>query len=272
MASGIPTAIQDEIDYPTGDGKPIAETPILRQNLTDLIAMIEKHFAGRKDFYVSGNMFLYYQEGDPRKHVSPDVFYVDGIPHDRPRDAYKTWEEGGKGPDLVIELTSRSTRSEDEKKKHQLYRDVLKVREYFLFDPKGEYLKPPLKGYRLQGGAYLPIAMVEGRLPSEMLGLLLERDCSTLRLYDPETGRWIPSPAEAVVEAQAHASRAGLELRRAEQMAAQAVQEAHRAEQERLQAQSELKDSHDATQRALEENEKLRRELDELRRRQNGRA
>jgi Uma2 family endonuclease len=91
------------------------------------------------------------------KHVPPDVFLVRGIPREKERDYYLTWEEG-KGPDLVIELTSRSTKEEDLVEKYGLYQDVLKVPEYFLFDPYAEYLKPPLHGFRLYRGRYVPYA------------------------------------------------------------------------------------------------------------------
>ena len=84
-------------------------------------------------------MFLYYEEGDPRKVVCPDVFVTLNVPSNTKRRTFKVWEEG-KGPDLVIEITSKKTRKEDLHKKFDLYRDVLGVREYFLFDPLEEYL------------------------------------------------------------------------------------------------------------------------------------
>ena len=129
-----------DVDYPTGDGKPMAETPVHRLNLTDSIAMLEDWFAGRKDVYISGNVLLYYVEGDPRKHVSPDVFVVLGVPQVY-RACYKTWEEPKPTLDFVIEFTSGSTRREDQKTKFELYRSVLGVREYCLFDPFAEYLR-----------------------------------------------------------------------------------------------------------------------------------
>src|SRR5262249_16327325 len=147
------------------------------------------------DVYVSGNMFLYYVEGNPRRHVSPDVFVVHGIPGARGRRRYLVWEEG-EGPDVVIEITSPSTRREDLVGKVALYRDVVRVREYFLFDPFEEYLEPSLQGYRLRGGQYVRIRPVAGRVPSKLLGLHLEREGWLLRLYDPETGRWLPTPPE----------------------------------------------------------------------------
>jgi len=93
-------------------------------------------------------------------------------------------------------LTSKSTKNEDLKKKFELYRDVIKVSEYFLFDPLGDYLKPPLQGFRLQDGKYGPIEAVKNRLPSQTLRLHLERDDENLRLYDPKTGQWLPTPTE----------------------------------------------------------------------------
>src|SRR5262249_45003179 len=93
-------------------------------------------------------------------------------------------------------LTSKSTRREDQITKLELYRDILKVKEYFLFDPHGDYLDPRLQGYRLRGGDYIRIRPVKGRLPSRVLGLHLERAGNVLRLYDPRTDRWLPTPAE----------------------------------------------------------------------------
>jgi Uma2 family endonuclease len=184
------------IHYPTRDGKPVGETPVHRDILFELVYMLRRWFEADPMAYVSGNMMMYYVQGDKRKHVSPDVFVTLGIPDDgRRRDAYFVWEEG-KGPDFVVELTSKSTRREDQGGKLALYRDVLHVREYFLFDPYGEYLNPPLKGFRLVEGEYQSIEPVEGRLPSEVTGLHLEPVAEEVRLYDPATGRHLTSSRE----------------------------------------------------------------------------
>ena len=89
---------------------------------------------------------------------------------------------------MVIEITSKTTRREDQNKKLTIYRDILKVLEYFQFDPTQDYLRPPLQGFRLEGGEYVRIEPVDDRLPSEVLGLHLERDGRELRLYDPVMG------------------------------------------------------------------------------------
>jgi Uma2 family endonuclease len=181
-------------DYPTSDGKPMAETDDHRDLMVDLIETLKLYYLASALVYVSGNLLIYYVPGDKRRHISPDVFVVRGVAKHN-RDYYLVWEEG-KAPEAVFELTSKSTRREDLGKKMAIYRGILKVKEYFLFDPHRDYLKPPLQGYRLSKGDYRPIQPVAGRLPSKVLGLHLEADGGVLRLYDPAGGRWLPTPAE----------------------------------------------------------------------------
>ena len=192
--------------YPTSDGKPMAETDYHRELMFALIDTLKAFYRDEPRVYVSGNLLLFYEEKNKRKHVSPDVFVVPGVGNHL-RDNYLLWEEN-QGPRFVIELTSSSTRKEDTHKKKALYQDVLKVREYFLFDPKGDYLKPPMIGWRLVRGAYREITPVGGRLPSETTGLHLERDGRVLRLWNPETGRWLLTPAQQAEEAREQADQA----------------------------------------------------------------
>ena len=238
MAATQSTPTSQEIDYPTSDGLPMAETDVHRDDMSDLIETLKVRYFNHPNVYVSGNLLLYYVRGDRRRHVSPDVFVVDGVPKRR-RDYYLLWQEA-KGPDVAIELTSQSTRTEDLEDKFILYRDVLKVREYFLFDPHAEYLDPPLQGNRLIDGQYLSIEPVNGRLPSEVLGLHLERNGEELRLYDPATDRWLPTPREAVLQAEAArqqeaAARAQAEAGQRQEAAARAL-----AEQARQQIEAEV--------------------------------
>src|SRR5208283_5431620 len=114
-----------------------------------------------------------------------------------PRDYYLLWKES-KAPEVVIEITSKTTRREDQNTKLALYRDVLRVPEYFQFDPTEDYLKPSLQGHRLVDGRYQPIAVAHGRLPSKILGLHLERDGTALRLYNPATALRLPTREEAL--------------------------------------------------------------------------
>lgn len=182
--------------YPTSDGRPMAETDYHRELMFDLIHTLQARYAARPDVYVSGNLLVFYRPNDRRRHLSPDCFVVFGVPKGE-RLNYLTWEEG-KGPDVVFELTSKTTRREDVETKFELYRDVLKVKEYFLFDPFEDYLTPSMQGFRLRAGAYQPIRMKGGRLPSRLLGVHLERVSHTLRLWEPSTGQLLPTSDEVI--------------------------------------------------------------------------
>jgi len=213
---------QDEIVYPTSDGRPMGETDLHRNVMFAAIETLKLYYAGQR-VYVSGNILLFYRRGNRRRHVSPDVLVVKGLEH-RERDYYLLWQEG-RPPNAVIEVTSVSTRDEDLEDKFEIYRDEVQVAEYFLFDPRGEYLHPALQGYRLQSGQYVPIEPVSGRLPSLELGLGLENDQDRLRFYDPVRGGWLHTPQEAHEQALVAKQRAEAEAERLRQELAALRQE-----------------------------------------------
>jgi Uma2 family endonuclease len=248
MPTRTTTAIQsqEEIEYPDSNGQPMGETGIHVNVITTVLDVIRRHYRGNPKVAVLANMFLYYVEGDPSKNVAPDLFVTLKVPSDTTRRTFKVWEEG-KAPDLVIEVTSKKTKYEDQHEKFPLYRDVLKVREYFLFDPEEEYLEPSLQGFRLIGGLHLPIRPKMGRLPSRILGLHLERDGLDLRLYDPRSGRWLPTGEELEEELQ------------------QSKTARRKAEAARRKAEADQRREAAARREAEAEPERLQRELDALR-------
>jgi Uma2 family endonuclease len=199
-----PEHVLTKLDYPEGDGKPMAETPIHRDVMLALIAMLQAFFAHRPDVYVSGNMMLYYEQGNRRAVTSPDVLVTVGIPKLPERRVYFLWREV-LPPTFVIELTSRSTRRHDLIVKRDLYAR-LGIAEHFLFDPLGEYLHPPLRGFRLTNGVYEAIAAdPDGTLDSDSLGLRLAIVRGQLRLFDRTTGLMIPTADERALAAQQQA-------------------------------------------------------------------
>lgn len=203
-------------DYPTTDGKPMAETQQHAQAMIAAMTVLQRWFADDPNAYAWGNMLMFYERGNKRRHVSPDVFAVRGVPnHLRPN--YLIWEEG-RGPDVVIEITSASTRRNDLGRKFELYRDVIRVREYFLFDPLEEYLEPSMQGFRLVRGEYRPIPRKDGRLPSQVLNLHIDRDRHLVRFWNPTTGAWLPTEPERADEER---TRADEELSRADAIAAE---------------------------------------------------
>jgi Uma2 family endonuclease len=279
MATVERTIAGSNAQYPTSDGRPMAETDYHRDLMFDLIKMLDAFFANDKKVYVSGNLLIYYVPGNRRRHLSPDVFVVKGVKKKK-RLNYLTWEEG-KGPDLVIEVTSSSTRGADVKDKFAIYQDVLKVKEYFLFDPFGDYLKPPLQGHRLVRGKYREMEPVDGRLVSKVIGLHLQGDGQRLRLYDPATAHWLLTPEEAKRQAeererqsqererQAEAARRQAEdrERQAEAARRQAEDRERQAEAARRQAEGRQRQAEDRQRQAEEETERIRLEIESLRRR-----
>ena len=193
-----PSPRPSPVDYPESDGQPVAETDFQRKPLWYANDALARHFRHREDVYVSANMFIYYEEGNPAAVVAPDVFVVLGAPrHDR--RSYKRWEEA-KGPDFVLEITSHSTRRVDQGPKRRVYAE-LGVTEYWQFDPTGDYLVPPLQGGRLAARHYVPLPLhpspggaLFGR--SEVLGLDLGLVAGRLRFRNPMTGRDLPSSEE----------------------------------------------------------------------------
>ena len=188
----------DAVDYPDSDGQPVAETDFQRKPLWYANDALARHFRDRDDIYVSANMFLYYEEGNPRAVVAPDVFVVLGAP-DYDRRTYKLWEEP-KAPDFVLEITSHSSRGADQGSKRRTYAS-LGVAEYWRFDPTADYLDPPLQGERLIKGRYMQLPLriaLDGSSVgrSEVLGLDLALKKGRLRLRDPVTGRDLPSSEE----------------------------------------------------------------------------
>ena len=153
--------------YPESDGKPMAESDLHRDEMVRAIQTLQGAFAGHPDVYVSGNLLLYYEEGNPTARKAPDVMVVKGVdPSPKEgRRSFKSWEEKA-NPCFILELTSEGTAEEDTLHKRQLY-ERLGVREYFLFDPLNEYLERPLVGYRLIHGRYEPlIPAADGSVPS----------------------------------------------------------------------------------------------------------
>jgi len=211
-------------------------------------------FKDRTDFYCGGNMFLYYDlkqaekviqfvRGERRRapYKGPDFFVVlGGVDGTKDRKRWVVWREGGRYPDVIIEITSPSTKSKDTKDNLVLYSKVFRTREYYWYDEaSGE-----LAGYRLQGDEYVPIVPSErGWLWSEVLGVWLGVSDAPflgwryrwLRYYDAE-GRLVPTREEI---AEAERLRAEQERQRAETERLLREQEQRRAEAERQRAEAE---------------------------------
>lgn len=235
-------AFDDGVEYPTRDGRPVAETPLHYRRLADAAHALFTRYESRPGVYVGVNMMVYDERGNPRRFLSPDVFVAFGVA-DRERDIYKIWEE--RAPSFVLEMTSKSTRKEDERKMVRYAR--WGVAEYFLYDPRREYVDPPLRGFELAGGAYRAkppgvLANGERGIPSRTLGLGLWLDGGVLRFFDEATGRNLSTPREEQLRAdlarsEAEAARSEAEAARSEAEAFKATAAAETAKRKQLEAE-----------------------------------
>ncbi len=206
-----PTAVNedipDDIQCPPSNlysDEPPLETDFHRDQIDLLIRLLKYWWQDRPDFYISGNLTVYYNEQQLKKldFRGPDVFVVLGA-EKKDRRSWVIWEEGGKYPNLVIELLSNSTATVDRGAKKQLYQDVWRVPNYFWFHP--ETLE--FAGFYLVNGLYEPIDPNEsGLLWSEQLELYLGIHERQLRWFTAQ-GQIVPLPEDAERERADQAER-----------------------------------------------------------------
>ena len=233
--SSVPT--DTPIYYPDTDGKPMAASDLHRDILNGTIETLKAHYKQQPDVYVSGDILMYYVEGDPHQVVAPDVLVSFGLDKKR-RDTYLVWIEG-KLPDFVMEFSSKTTYDDDLEKKVDLYAS-LGIQDYLLYDAEGLYLPSPLMGYTLVDGVYVPISEDEdGGIHSAVLSLDFHVDDEGLGIYDPVACAWLRTPTEsAEALAEQEAARAEQEATRAETAEALAEQAAARAENAEARAEA----------------------------------
>jgi Uma2 family endonuclease len=211
-------------DLPTEDGIPM-ESQLHLLVMTLLIESLELFWTGRQDFFVGGNMCFYYSalQSKVNDFRGPDFFVVLDTEHKK-RESWVMWEEGGKAPNLILEILSRSTESKDRGEKMRIYERSLRIPEYFLYDPRTGVLE----GYHLVGRSYESIPpTAEGRLASNQLGLLLGVEACTfmnypdrfVRFYTPD-GLRLPSGEEQRAEAERQWAEAERQRAEAERQAA----------------------------------------------------
>ncbi len=200
--------------YPESDGVPLPDGHFQDPLFREIVSTLEAHFKDSPNTTVSGNTFIYYREGDPRRWVSPDCYIAFDISMESIErfNTYRVWEVG-KPPDFALEIGSPSTARTDLVDKRELYAE-LGIPEYWRYDATGgDFYGESLVGERLVEGEYRrieldrePGGMVWGHSPQ--LGLDLCWDAGRLRFYDPVAGRWLLNQMETEARAESAESRA----------------------------------------------------------------
>src|SRR6478736_7686170 len=217
---------QDELPY--DDGEPMesvfhdAQDALLKDTLIDA-------WPERRDVFVAGNMFVYFsaQQVKSNDFRGPDVFVVLDVDGTKERKSWVAWEEGGRLPDVVIEVTSESTAHVDRGEKMRIYSQIWHTGAYFIFDPETERLE----GFKLAdtGRQYTPLlADDNGDFEVAALGLKLGLRPTAYRHLERRFVRWLDPSGQALPTAQERAE--------AERTRAQAERTRADAERARLRA------------------------------------
>jgi Uma2 family endonuclease len=196
LVSEIDEELIDEIKCPPTDlesDEPELESDLHREQIDLLIRLLKYYWRDRQDVYITGNLTVYFNEQQlkNRDFRRPDVFVVMDA-EKRDRKSWVLWGEGGKYPNLVIELLSSSTAKVDRGKKKQLYQDVWRLPNYFWFDP----YSLEFAGFKLVNGKYEAIPHTDsGLLWSDQLELYLGIQERQLRWFNAD-GEIVPLPEE----------------------------------------------------------------------------
>lgn len=205
-----------EVIYPSSDGEPLAETQQHAAAIINTFGLLRLHLQNSfqdQQAVVFADQFLYYIEGNPKARVAPDVMVVFDITQ-KLYDSYKIWE-GKQTPAIIIEVTSAGTKDTDFSFKKMLY-EQLGVKEYWLFDPYGEWISEQLRGYRLNYfEMYEPI--MDGC--SQVLQLRLEADGHLINFYRLDNGEKLRTLEEMDAAMRETEGQLQQERQRAERLA-----------------------------------------------------
>jgi Uma2 family endonuclease len=198
----------EDLPLPPSDlesDEPPLESDLHLRQIVLLIQCLEYIWRDRNDFYATGNLTIYFSPDQikSRDFRGPDFFVVLGTER-KPRKSWVLWAEGGKYPNVIVEILSDSTATMDRSLNKQLYQDIFRTPEYFWFHP--ETLE--FAGFSLVNGQYQPLQPdSQGWLWSQQLGLYLGIYAGQLRYITAE-GELVPTPQEAVEQAQQHVEQA----------------------------------------------------------------
>ena len=256
----------EDVEYPEGNW--IAQSIWHGKAVSQATVALDNHFRNRDNVLVAMELLVYYEPGNNKVCLQPDLQVVFGVQRGN-RSLYKVWEEG-KAADFVLEVASPSTADKDAQHKAQEYARI-GVREYWRLDPTGSLLAPALEGWEANGESYNPVQPVasgaRGRwLRSRVLGLELRSQrqggATVLVFRDPRTGEEFDGDlAEserlrraAEERASAEAQRASAEAQRAsaEMELRQSAEGLASAESKRASAEAERRRAAEERASALE--------------------
>jgi Uma2 family endonuclease len=169
MTTHLTPAAVDERDlYPLHEEDDVPEIPHHEQVVRYLRDAIGAH---GPDWFVTGNVCIYWEPGNHEAYAAPDLFVVRAaLPQPDPR-VYLLWQD----PPIVFvaEVGSRSTSLDEEGMRLERYSDVIRVPEHLYLDPERKEVRLRRLG---PAGYELVAVQSNGRVRSEQLQLEFEVD------------------------------------------------------------------------------------------------
>ncbi len=229
MSDSLSLEFAEDENYPYYE-ETVTESTLHLKTGHYLYGALSLRYSDREDVFVGSNQFVFWEEGKKDVRQSPDLFVCFGA-RNIDRLSYRVWEDVV--PQVIIELTSRSTKYTDLGEKKGVY-EVRGVEEYYLFDPRAEYIPERLIAFHNGPSGFQRIPSRK-RVYSPRLDLDLRVEKKSLRLLLPGTGQRLRTLAEAEAharEAEAHARDFQEQMRESEAARLAAEERARQAEEE----------------------------------------
>ena len=200
-----PSENEEEIIYPEQREDDMGETSIHIKLITNFLQTLLFFFREHEDVFLSGNMNLYYEEGNPNKWYAPDLLIAFGVPNHE-RSSYQVWKEKV-FPQVIFEVASDKTWDNDIGKKYKDY-EQFGAEEYYILDPEFDFLPAPMLAFHRQDGRLLSVPIDNDGIFSPRLGLEIVRTKNTFRLFNPTTNEFLRTLEESEKQRQATELRA----------------------------------------------------------------
>ncbi len=211
--------LDEDIYYPSGDGKPMAENTEQYRWIVIIKENLEILFAGDDNVFIAGDLLWYPVRSKIISPTAPDVMVIFGRPKGK-RSSYRQWNEENIPPQIVFEILSPSNNADEMERKLEFY-NTYGVEEYYIYNPQTFQFD----GWVRQNGNLTKLWEIDDFV-SPRMGIKFEIAQGELVIYRPDGQRFLSSVEleQRFQEERLRAQRAELlleqERQRAEQMAA----------------------------------------------------
>ncbi len=210
--------IDEDILYPSSDGKPMADNTEQYKWIVLIKENLEILFPNLEDVFIAGDLLWYPVKSKIITPTAPDVMVVFGRPKGK-RKSYRQWREENIPPQVVFEILSPSNTTEEMERKLEFYQQY-GVQEYYEYDPESY----EIDGWIRHENQLVQLEQVNGWV-SPLLGIKFDTRHGELVIYHPSGARFLTQVElhtqliRQQQEAQFERERAEREQQRAEKLA-----------------------------------------------------